>query len=275
MIIYIEYVIINNFVIDFLLLKTTFLLTGKKTKLYRLILIALLGAFISLVFPLIKIKGVYLTLIKILVGTLLVILSSNFKDIREFFINLVIFYLLTFTLGGIVIGVLSISGIEKAKEIVIALCFIPAFLVLYAVKKVFIFLYRRKNVENLIYDTELEFNGIKIKGRAFLDTGNLLYYKDSPVIVCEKSFIKKFTESKDFYKNLKKIDITTATGDGQNYCIQLSSFKIFIKDKPNIYNNVALMIAKINMVGVDILLNPALLGENYGKEPIIESKKVS
>ena len=275
MIVYIEYVIINNFVIDFLLLKTTFLLTGMKTKLYKLILSAILGALISLVFPFINIKGFFLTLIKVLVGALLVILSSKFKDKREFFINLLVFYLLTFTLGGIILGVLSISGIEKAKELLVALCFIPAFLLLYGVKKVFTYLYRRKNVENLIYDTELEFNGIKIKGRAFLDTGNLLYYKDSPVIVCEKAFIKKFTLDKDFYKSLKKIEITTALGNGHNYCIILSSFKIFIKDKPNIYNNVALMIAKINMVGVDILLHPALIGENYGKEPIDKIKKVS
>ena len=275
MIIYIEYVIINNFVIDFLLLYTTFLLTGKKIKRFRLILCAILGAIISLVFPLIKLKGIFLTVIKFLVGTLLVLLSSSFKTKKEFFINLIIFYLLTFTLGGIIFGVLSISGIEKAKELVIALLFIPAFLLLYAIKRVFTYLYRRKNVESLIFDTEIEFNGAKIKGRAFLDTGNQLYYKDSPVIVCEKSFIKKFTLDKEFYKKLKKIEITTATGEGENYCIILSSFKIFIKDKPNIYNNVALMIAKINMVGVDILLHPALLGEEYGKEPNIESKKVS
>ena len=275
MIVYIEYVIINNFIIDFLLLKTTFILSGKREKLFNLILTSILGAVISLSYPLIKLGAFYLTIIKVLAGVLIVLIASKYKSKREFFINLAIFYSLTFLVGGGVFGILSLLGITEYKELVVSLCFIPACLLILATKGVITYLYRRKNVESFIYFVEIEFCNVKLKGRAFLDTGNGLYSNDSPVIVCDKAFIQKLYTTKEFYKRLFKMEITTAMGSGEKYCLPLDSFKIFIKDKPNIYNNVMLMIAKIDMVGVDILLHPSLLGGEYERESDTKIKKVS
>ena len=54
MIVYIEYVLIDNFIIDYLMLKATFNLTGMPVKKRRLFLCAFLGAAIALMYPLMQ-----------------------------------------------------------------------------------------------------------------------------------------------------------------------------------------------------------------------------
>lgn len=275
MTVYIEYVIFNNFVIDYLLLKFTYLFTGKTVKNFNLFISSFVGAIFSLIFPLIRLGKIYSTIIKLLFGTLLVLITAKYKSKKEFIINLTIFYFLTFLLGGSIIGVYSIIGVSYYKEFTVALCFIPAYLIIYGIKNVVSFIYKRRHVESVIYNFEFTLFGEKYVGRGFLDTGNNLYYKDNPVIVCEKNFIKKALDKKEFYSNVKKISVSTALCEKEKFCIKLDEFKIFIGDKPNIYNNVTLTIAEVNITGADAILHPALLGVNYENDGDAKIKKVS
>ena len=95
MTVYIEYVLIDNLVIDFLLLKATFALTSIDYKRGRLFLCAFLGAIIALIYPLIHIKIVS-TLIKVLSGFLLTALAVKYKNKKSYFINTAIFFTFTF-----------------------------------------------------------------------------------------------------------------------------------------------------------------------------------
>ena len=275
MTVYIEYVIINNFIIDYLLLRFTFLLTGKRVKNIRIIILSIVGAVSALLFPLIKLNNVYLTVIKVLLGTLLIILSARYSSKKEFIANLSVFYFLTFLFGGSVFALYFITGISYSNELIIAVCFVPTLFISYFIKSVIGFLYKRKNVESVIYDFEFTLFNEKFFGRGFLDTGNSLYYKDNPVIICQKNFIKKVLNKNDFYKRLKRISVNTATTNGEKFCIDLEEFKIFIGDKPNIYNNVTLTIAEVKIIGADAILHPALLGVKYESSNNGKFEKVS
>ncbi len=275
MTVYIEYVIINNFIIDYLLLRFTFIFTGQKVNRIRLIILSLIGAIFSLVFPLIKMGNFYLTIIKILFGTLLVAVSARYKNKREFFINLCVFYFLTFLLGGSIFGVYFIFGVSYSSELAVATCFVPACLLALIGKEVVKFLYRRKHVESVIYNFEFTIFGKKFTGRGFLDTGNSLYYKDNPVIICEKKFIREVLDVPNFYKSLEKIMVNTVNGKSEKFCLPLDEFRIFIGDKPNIYNNVTLTISEVKIIGADAILHPALVGVNYEKSDNGKLKKVS
>lgn len=275
MTVYIEYVLINNFIIDYLLLRLTFILTGKKVKTFRLILLSILGACFSLVFPLINLGKLYLSVIKLLFGTLLVLISAKFNTKKEFFINLGVFFFVTVLLGGAVFAVYFAVGVTNFAEIYVALCFIPVWLLSVILKKAVLFLYRRKNVESVIYPFEFTLCGEKFIGRGFLDTGNALYYNDKPVVVCEMSFVKKIFKGQEVYKRLQKIKIHSASGSSEKFCINLEELKIFIKDKQYIYSNAVLMIARINITGADLLLHPALLEGVYEGKDNREVKKVS
>ncbi len=275
MTVYVEYVLINNLVIDYLLLKLTFVLTGKNHKRWRVFLCAILGGVFSLIFPLIKIGKFYLAVIKVLFGILLLFLSVNFKGRKEYYVNLAVFCMLTFLLGGAIFGVYFILGVSYSSEIAVAMCFLPAWGIIYALKNVVSFLYRRREVERVLYPFELTLEGEKLTGRGFLDTGNTLYYNDIPVVVCEMSFIKKLLGDGGVYKKLKKMRVQTANGEGERFCLPLEEIKIFIGDKPNIYTRVVLMIARIDITGADLILHPALVGVKDERENDRQVKEVS
>ena len=69
----------------------------------------------------------------------------------------------------------------------------------------------------------------------------------------------------------------TVNGCTENLCVKLDELKIYIADKPNIFNNVTLMISKFSVgEGYDVILHPALNKES-GDEKQVENqiKKVS
>ena len=71
MVCYIEYVLLDNFVIDYLLLKAAFSVTGKTVKKLRLFLAAALGAVTAPLFPLIDVSAVIVFFLKLLIILLL------------------------------------------------------------------------------------------------------------------------------------------------------------------------------------------------------------
>ena len=207
----------------------------------------------------------------------MLLLSNTYSSNREMLINLFIFLTLTFVLGGAIFFIYSLIGVSGGSEFLVATIIIPCYVVVRIVKSVITYIYRRKNIEQVIYQTEIFVNGKRFFARGFLDTGNNVYYENSPVIICQKKFIESAFNSIEFYKNLRRIEITTANGKTTNYCILLDSFKILIEGRENIFNNVFLMIAQINIDGADIIIHPDLVkkGGIDNEKPIVKNKRVS
>ena len=82
MTVYVEYVIINNLIIDYMMLKATFSLTRTEYRKRRLFICAFLGALISLIYPLIEAHFLILTSVKVLSGVLIVLLANNYKKVK-------------------------------------------------------------------------------------------------------------------------------------------------------------------------------------------------
>lgn len=258
MIVYIEYVLIDNFVIDYLMLKATFTTTGKRYKKGRLFLCAFLGAIIALVFPLIKVHSVILIAIKVLSGILIILISNDYQKKKDFYVHALLFFGYTFLTGGVIIGVFNILGLNYSSEISIALMVIPVYFVLSACIHVIKFIYRRKDVLRAVYDVEILAYGIVLKGRGFLDTGNGLFDGDNPVIFCEKGFAKRFFDGHLGQIKLKKITVNTVNGSAQKIAFQIDEIKIYIDGKPNIHNNVTVCVVEQTGEGYDVILHPAL-----------------
>lgn len=261
MTVYIEYVLIDNFVIDYLLLKATFVIMGISISQWRLFLCAFLGAIFALALPLLNFNAVLVGAIKVLFGLLLVTLSARFRNKREFYLSLITFFCLTFLSGGIIIGVFTIFGLDYSAEISVALMFIPVYFVIRFVVAVVKFIYRRKSVMANLYDVEILVDGKSKMGKGFLDTGNALFDGDSPIIVCNFKFAMGLIDNA-LLKPVKKISVKTATGEKNLTAIKTQAVKIFIADRPHIFNNVTLCVTK-NSVGdgYDVILHPHLLKE--------------
>lgn len=276
MTVYIEYVIIDNLIIDYMILKATFALTGKTVTRGRLFLCAFLGAMVALIYPLIGLSGIILTAIKILSGLLIVLCAGRFKDFREYYISVSVFFLYTFITGGAVIGLFNLFNLNYSEEVSVALMALPVGIVINALSAVIRFIYRRKEVRALIYKVSLTLNGKTVFASGFMDTGNALYDGDRIVIVCNKRFFTEFIGDGVLKVKLKKIKVGTVNGDKLNFAVDLDVFKIYIKDEPNIFNKVTLCATEGSVgEGYDLILHPALLEKSYAEKIVEQSKEVS
>ena len=275
MTVYIEYVIINNVIIDYLMLKATFLLTGNPIKKRRLFLCAFLGGIIALVYPALEINQTILTLVKIASGLLIVLLASEYKSAKSFYISAVIFFFYTFITGGVIIGVFNIFGVEYQTEFIVASIVVPVYLVLGALAQVKDYFFKRKNIASLTYNVELTLKGQKLNAKGFLDTGNSLLDNGEPVILCDKHFAKKLIGKNLVKMKFKKINVSTATGNRQNLAFKLDRLVLYMADKEHIFDNVTICISQLTLDGYDIILHPDLIKENSDYENVDGVKKVS
>ena len=262
MTIYIEYVIINNLIIDYMLLKATFSLTRTEYRKRRLFPCSLFGAFISLIYPLLEAHFLILTLVKVLSGALIVLLANDYKKIKYFYINALVFFFCTFLTGGAIIGVYNLFGVDYSIEIASALIVFPVYAILKGANAVFRYLLDRRSLQSLSFKVKLFKDGKSIEGQGYLDTGNRVYNGNSPVVFCSSEFCTKFLGDSLIKTRLKKIELITANGKSQNYAFKLDNFILYDKDKVHIFNNVSLCVAQVNIQGYQLILHPDLIKEN-------------
>ncbi len=274
MTVYIEYVLIDNFIIDYLMLKASFALTATSVSRRRLLFCAFLGALFALLYPLITVHNVFLTIIKVCFGLLMVLIAGKFRTKKAFYVTAITFFCYTFLTGGAVIGVFSLLNIPYSTEYSIALMIIPVYFIFTGLTKVVKFLYQRKELSGLIVDIEITAFGKTIKGKGFFDTGNGLYDGENPVIVCGKSFAKDFIGLNEI--KLKRIEVNTVNGKSQNLAFNIEKIKIYNSDEPNIFNNVTLCVTKQSVGSdFDVILHPALIKGRAYEQTSNQTKKIS
>lgn len=259
MTVFIEYVLLDNFVIDYLLLKSTFLSLGKIYHRRRLILCSLMGAIFSLVAPLLSFSNIVLIITKICMGVIIISLANKYKSNREYAIFLTTFLFFTVLFGGVVMATFSVFNLSYGTELCVSLVILPVLIGHKAIKSVFSYILKNKTSQNFIYKVEIVFCGKTLTCTGFLDSGNGAMVNGKPVIFIDFALVKKYCNV-CFLKNLKKTSITTLNGTKEKYYFILESIKVFFKDKPNIYNNVTACIIKEGFSdGFDLLLSPLLV----------------
>ncbi len=276
MVVYIEFVLINNFLIDYMILNAVFILTGARYKKWGLILASVFGAVFALIFPLVDGVKVISFLIKIASGLFIVLLPAKYRSFREYFINAVVFFCYTFLIGGAIIGVFNIFNLDYSIEPFSALICLPVYFALKLLGGVVNHIYRRKDIVVNTVDIKLTVNKKEVLCKGFFDTGNGVYYKNSPVIVCgKKFFFANFVGDITDFK-FEKIPVQTVNGKSDNLSVKVDELKIYLKDKQNTFNSVTLMISKFSVgEGYDIILHPALYKERGDEQVDFKAKKVS
>lgn len=273
MIVYVEYVILDNLVIDYLLLKATFSILKSQTNRLRILLSSIVGAFYALIFPIMNLPMVVTLIFKVVSGASLIRIGCKYNGLRHFYINFVIFVTITFLSGGSVYAIYNFLGLTVGSEFCVAFIIVPTALTVSLTKKVILFLYQRKTIYQNTYSVILISNGVTIRLNGFLDTGNLAYDNGEPLVflshkVCQKFFngIKPLS--------LRRVSVNTINGEKQNLCFTCEKLIVFMGQSENIYNNVNVCVAKnLNVGGAELLLHPDLIGGDYGNNVFREDKK--
>lgn len=199
----IEYVLLENLLINLIVLKTTALLSKGNGRLF--FLSAFLGACLTVVLPMFFMTKLGYFLVEIGVVLISVCMSFKFSTIKKFFYLFCSYFISLFVYGGACFFFEKLLGIESLL-VVLAVLVVVFFVVKFLISR-----YKRKrSVENFCYDVEIDTNGSKTICKGFLDSGNLLYdpLSAKPVsLVNFKVFssIFKHVELSDILMRTKKI----------------------------------------------------------------------
>lgn len=264
MTVYIEYVLIDNFVIDWLILKAALNTAGLTAAKKRLFLSSAIGAAVALVYPALKIHPVILALIKISAGFIMVLLSAKFNRIKHFVIVTALFFAYTALLGGAITAVCSVFNVNSSSEICTAVMIVPAYILIKSARETVRYIYRRKETVAFIYEADITAGGVTVSVNGFMDTGNGLYDGDSPVIVCSLSVAQKFLSGGKIL-SVKKIPVGTVNGKKFLPAFAAEKVIVYKKEKSGktlvaTSDNVTLCVAKEGFsCGYEAILPPAII----------------
>ena len=234
--VYVEYVVIDNLIINFLLLKMVSMCLKQNSNYFRLIIASVFGTTIAVVLPLFNLSMVFQILIKFALGIIMVLLAYKVKSFKTFAISLILFISFTFLMGGACVALIIIMGGSIASnyssmgyDAALPLGVMLAIISCYAwlIKVVVVHFYRRRDCLKFMAKVKLELNGKTAIFNGFIDSGNRIFDNKTglPVIIVSKhalkdilpqDFINKMEENKTnpsrVLKNAHFIQYSTLSG---------------------------------------------------------------
>lgn len=260
--IYVDLIIILNFILDFLLLLSLSLILKRNAKILRLLLGALIGG-ISIVFLFINVSSLELFFYKVFISILMILISFGFKNIKYTFKNMVYLYLLSIILGGGLYFINDELAYKNEGLIFFHNGFSINVLIIIIASPIILFLYikdSRKHKERIskLYEVTITFlNGKKVNVTGFLDTGNNLYdpYKKRPILIISKDVLK------NYHPRIILVPCVTVNKESMLKCFRVKKIVI---NKEVIEDECLLGISDNNfgLDGVDLLLhNKIIKGE--------------
>lgn len=220
MVVYLDVLLLENFLINLFLLRTTVQTIKKKVMTIRLVIAALVGSLyvISLVTPWLKILTT--TPVKIIVAFIMIFIVLGYKDLVALVKGTAIFVLYSMLLAGVTfyITIQDNPNLNPGatiynfsyKNIILGL------MILYlVVNRIIIYVKERKQITSYIYKIEININGINKSVKMFLDTGNELRepVTNLPVIIVERQLFKDVNLST---YNKYSIPYAVVSGNGGN-----------------------------------------------------------
>jgi stage II sporulation protein GA (sporulation sigma-E factor processing peptidase) len=197
--VYIELALAENFCMDFFLLYSAKLISKNTCGVLKVALSSLFGAVFAVIVPLFNLNAYLSVIFKIACGILLAAFAGNFKSIKKFLIFTLIFFALAFALGGGLLAIFWLAGIDYVQGegylISSVPVGIPLFcgLVLTLFCKKFAAKIRARCTKNTL--KLCAYVGDKCANiSAFYDSGNSVYYLGQPVCIVPYDFAKQLVE---------------------------------------------------------------------------------
>ena len=195
MVIYIDMLFLENFILDFIILYVTGLISKNKIKFLKLIFGSALGAIYVVMYYFIKINVYSNIIIKLFLSIVMIYVSfmpTNFKEMLKL---TVFFYLTSFVFGGAALSVIYMLNSRRITiqngiligNYTIRTIFIGVVIACIVTIIAFKFVKAKFSKNDLFCNIIIKINNKQIKTKAMLDTGNFL--KDPitniPVVVVE------------------------------------------------------------------------------------------
>lgn len=214
MTIYVDIVLIENLIMNYIILFATGLVLKLKINQIRIIISSLLGAMYSII-AYAEILEIYSSLgLKIVLSILIVYISFNPQNAKKMWKYILIFYLTSFVFGGAAFALIYIMkpqyilmrnglflGTYPLKTVMLS-----AIIAFFIIVTAFSIVKSKISKKDMFCDIEIKLNEKIIKTKAMLDTGNLLKepITNTPVVVVEHTLLYECIP-KEILNNLEKI----------------------------------------------------------------------
>lgn len=275
MVFYIEYVLLDNFIMDYVIINLIEITYKFQFKKINKMLSCVLGSLLALLLPYIYGKLLLLNIYRLFIAIFMVLLLRKYKNCKQFITYLILFFSYTFLLGGLSFGIISMLKIDYTLSGVMFYSFefpISIFILLiYAcircVKRLIKKTSKDIELSNYLCPITIYNNDKKVDGVGFYDSGNRLEVEGVGVSIITMSMFLKLYGNLPIEKVLlrdidglnlkgaKYIDIEGLNKNGSYLSFFIDKMRIGNED----YNNVRVAVTLKNFDKFDCILNSNLV----------------
>ncbi|KGG80576.1 sigma-E processing peptidase SpoIIGA [Caloranaerobacter azorensis] len=246
MYIYAEYLILENFIINFIILYVTKRFTRTETTRLRLILAALIGAIYTLVIFYPKLSFMVNFTMKITISILIIIVAFNPITLKKFIKLIATFYIVSFVFAGSALALFYLidvdsyisNGIFYIKDFPIKILIFAIITSWILIKYTLSYIQGRISRDKILVPISILLRNKEAHVVALVDTGNSLKdpLTDVPVIIVQFSAIKDILpeKTKKFFEmyNVKDLQFILPFLQelGQDLKIRIIPFKTIGKE---------------------------------------------
>lgn len=248
MIVYLDVLLIENFLINFFLIVVSIQLLRFKFKYRRVIIASILGSVYTLTILFENLHMFTLIPFKILIVLFMLLIVIGKRSIITFCKSIAIFFVVSIAFSGFCFvfamaeNPYNITGAFTIKNYSSKYLLFSLIILYISSFRIYAFFKERAIINNFLYKLEFELNGEQVNTMAFLDTGNELVEPATmlPVIILEKQVIAKcnIDDKKYFYIPYKSVDGITNRMKG----IKVHDIKLENNSGHNITSNVIIAI---------------------------------
>lgn len=247
MIIYIEQVLITNFIIDYCILTIISKFIYSKPNHKRIMLSALFGSLASLVMPYCQ-NFMFHNALKILTSIIMLQIINLHK--KQLVSGTLLMLVVSYIMGGAILSNFGVqtNGGYMLNQVNLIYVFIISIIFTFIVSKLIPWLKSKITTNSNIHDTTLINNQVSINIKSFIDSGNALYDNNEPVSLINFDTFTQLTNitlnqylSNDFHSLNNPHFINASTIAGKRKILVFTINELHINNK--VYTNVRLGVA--------------------------------
>lgn len=197
MTIYIDVIIAENLIMNYIILYATSLISKSKTSWLKMFIASLLGTLYVVIAYISKLNMYSNIFLKIILSAIIVFIAYYPQDVKKFIKQLTLFYLTTFTFGGVATYLIYVlkpqniiieNGVYKGTY-VLKVIFMGAIVGTIVLLISFKFYKSKITTKDMMCKIKIIFKNKEVEVNAIVDTGNMLKepLTGNPVVVVEKT----------------------------------------------------------------------------------------
>lgn len=276
MVFYIEFVVLDNIVMDYLIFYLMGFTCKYKFKKIRLFIACILGVLCAFFMPYLISLRWLLIMYKIVFSIVIVLSLRQYKKLKTFVFYLGIFWLYTFVLGGVILGMLNLFSINYSLngvfmynfELPISILLILAVVMVWLLKNVIKAIRVQLQTSNYMYKIKLIDGDNSVVATGFLDSGNNVQKGSSGVNIISFEVFQKLHKEisidkiimrkvdKNCLKDLSYINISGLSGNDKFLSFTID--KMIIENK--VFENVVVAVMLKEFENFDCILSNNYVG---------------